>query len=376
MKVRETFVKTNKGFSGKVKPRFIVWHKVKMLKNHSFLATINTVCKFSIKRDVVKIGIVGLEGSGKTTLAQSIGHSIHKKMEELYKIKFAVKIFYEEDLLDFKTTLANLAPTNYVLIFDDVSFMEGSANKNQISMVKQAITKIRHLEGGQDVKIILINNYHYTLGLDKYLRQSDFKYFTTVGSSELENMEKIVKKDNMRKVHEFIRFIDEGIKRDFWRYPLSPKEYHKYDWQDPFIPILFYDNIAVRHIVSPKREWIDPVCSICSMAAGVRHSSVPIEKFIQDGEEKFGKSVFKAAAKLKLFENGLNTYGKTYTQCKRWLDQQLANHIITFEEIMVHYNMKLTKTRVDKQFFKLTEENEVLKNVDDTKPRESAHRLY
>ena len=56
----------------------------------------------------------------------------------------------------------------------------------------------------------------------------------------------------------------------------------------------------------------------------------------------------------------MNTYGKTYTQAKRWLDQQLSNHVITFEEIMVHFNMKLTKTRVDKQFFKLTEEQQAL----------------
>ena len=340
------------------------------------MATTKTICKFSMKRDVVKIGIVGLEGSGKTTMAKAIGHSVHTQMDKLYHLKFAVKVFYEEDLLDFKKTLAGLAPTNYILIFDDVSFMEGSANKNQISAVKQAITKIRHLEGGQDVKIILINNYHYTLGLDKYLRQSDFKYFTTVGSSEIENMEKIVKKENMKKVYQFIKFIDEGIKRDFWRWPLSPKEYHKYDWQDPFIPALFYDNITVRHIVSPKREFIDPICSICSNADGVRHSSVPIEDFILDGSGKFGDSVFKAACKLKLFENGLNTYGKTYTQAKRWLDQQLSNHVITFEEIMVHFNMKLTKTRVDKQFFKLTEEQQALKEKDDTKPKESEHRLY
>lgn len=330
-----------------------------------------------MKRDVVKIGIVGLEGTGKTTMANAIGHAVHKIMKDTYKIPFAVKVFYEEDLLNFKETLKSLSPTNYVLIFDDVSFMEGSANKMQISAVKQAVTKIRHLEGGQDVKIILINNYHYTLGLDKYLRQSDFKYFTTVGSSEIENMEKIVKSENMRKVHQFVRMIDEGLKKNYWRYQLTPKEYFKYDWQDPFIPALFYDNISVRHIISPRREFIDPVCSICSNAAGVRHSEVPIGDFIKDGSGKFGGHVLKSAVKLKLFENGLNTYGKTYTQCKRWLDQALANKIITFEDIMLHYDMKLTKTRIDKQFLKLVDEGDKLKKIDDSsKPKESLHRLY
>lgn len=375
MRLEESFVKKKK-VSSSIRPRISTWKGLKFVRNHSFLSTINTICKFSLKRDVVKIGIIGTEGTGKSTMAKSIGHSVHKIMKEQHKLSFAVKVFYEEDLLDFKKTLASLTPTNYVLIFDDVSFMEGSANKQQILKVKQAITKIRHLEGGKDVKIILIYNYHYTMGFDKYLRQSDFKYFTTIGSSEIENMEKIVKTANMGKVYEFIKFVDEGLKRDFWRWPLTPKEFFKYDWQDPFIPALFYDNISIRHIISPRREFIDPVCSICSIAEGVRHSSVPIDEFIKDGEDKFGNSVFKAACKLKLFENGLNTYGKTYTQAKRWLDTQLSNHIITFEEIMVHFNMKLTKTRVDKQFFKLTEDAAAQKKIDESKPTPTKNRLY
>jgi|APSaa5957512535_1039671.scaffolds.fasta_scaffold11705_2 hypothetical protein len=373
MRIRESFVGT-KGKPANLRPKIGKWKGVPFIRNHSFLSTISTICKFSMKRDVVKIGIIGLEGTGKSTMAAAIGHAIHKIMKDKYKINFAVKIFYEEDLLDFKVTLSKLEPTNYVLIFDDVSFMEGSANKMQITAVKQAITKIRHLQGGQDVKIILINNYHYTLGLDKYLRQSDFKYFTTVGSSELENMEKIVKSENMRKVHQFVRFIDEGLKKDFWRWPLSPKEFFKYDWQDPFIPALFYDNIAIRHIISPRREFIDPICSICANAIGIRHSEVPIKEFIADGVSKFGASVFKAAIKLKLFENGLNTYGRTYTQAKRFLDTSLTNHIISFEDLMVEYGLKLTKTRVDKQYLKLIADDEKLKEKDDNdKIKEGLH---
>jgi hypothetical protein len=367
LKIRERHIASKK-INTRLRPKIGTWHKVKFVRNHSFLATINTICKFSMKRDVVKIGIIGLEGTGKTTMAGAIGHAAHKIMKDTYNIPFAVKVFYEEDLLNFKETLKSLEPTNYILIFDDVSFMEGSANKNQISAVKQAVTKIRHLQGGEDVKIILINNYHYTLGLDKYLRQSDFKYFTTVGSSEIENMEKIVKSKNMAKVYQFIQFIDQGLKHDFWRWPLSPKEYFKYDWQDPFIPALFYDNISIRHIISPTREFIDKVCSICANAKGIRHAEAPPDEVAADGENKFGKSVFKAAVKLKLFENGLNTYGRSYTQAKRWLDTQLSNHIVSFEDLMLHYGLKQTKTRVDKQYRHLTDED-ALKNEDDPKDK-------
>ena len=364
MKIIENFSKTKKQY-GSLRPKIISWHGVKMIRNHSFLSTVATVCQFSMKRDVVKIGIVGTEGTGKTTMAEAISHGIHKIMKEKYKINFAIRIFYEEDLLNFKDTLKTLSPTNYVLVFDDVSFLEGSANKAQISAVKQAVTKIRHLEGGQDVKIILINNYHYTLGLDKYLRQSDFKYFTTVGSSEIENIEKLVKSANMGKVHQFIKFIDEGLKKGYWRWPLSPKEYFKYSWTDPFIPALFFDNISIRHIISPKRQFIDPVCSICTNGKSLRYNERSAVDVAQDGEYKFGKSIFKSAVKLKLFENGLNTYGKQYTQAKRWFDTQLANNIVGFEDMMAHYGLKLTKTRVDKQYKHLVDEQAAI--TDDTK---------
>ena len=50
-------------------------------------------------------------------------------------------------------------------------------------MVKSAVTTIRHLDGGRDVKVIVMMNYHYSMGLDKYLRSADFKYITTVDSS-------------------------------------------------------------------------------------------------------------------------------------------------------------------------------------------------
>ena len=80
-----------------------------------------------------------------------------------------------------------------------------------------------------------------------------------------------------------------------------------------------------------------------------RHTERSVVDIIKDGEYKFGKSVFRAAIKLKLFESGLNTYGKTYTQAKKWADTQLYYNLINTEDIMAYYKLKITKTRVDKQ---------------------------
>ena len=80
-----------------------------------------------------------------------------------------------------------------------------------------------------------------------------------------------------------------------------------------------------------------------------RHTERNVVDIIKDGEYKFGKSTFKAAIKLKLFESGLNTYAKQYTQAKKWADTQLYYNLINTEDIMAYYKLKITKTRVDKQ---------------------------
>ena len=96
--------------------------------------------------------------SGKSTLSQAIAHAIHTTA----KIPYAIKVLYKPDLLDFKGTLAKLEPVNQILIFDDVSFIGAEANRKQIESVKSAISTIRHLDGGKDVKIIVLMNYHYS----------------------------------------------------------------------------------------------------------------------------------------------------------------------------------------------------------------------
>ncbi|MGD8431814.1 MAG: AAA family ATPase, partial [Nitrosopumilaceae archaeon] len=161
-------------------PVTIEWKGERMIRNHSIRAAVEEIIKMSSSLDVVKVNIIGNPGTGKTTLAGTIAHLIHKQSE----IPYAIRVLDKDNLLNFQETLKSLSPTNYVLIFDDVSFLGANTNKKQIEIVKQAFTEIRHLEGGQDVKIIAIFNFHYTRALDKYLRQCEFSFFTSIGSSE------------------------------------------------------------------------------------------------------------------------------------------------------------------------------------------------
>lgn len=326
-------------------PKIIKWKGVNMIRNHSFLSTIQEIIDFSSEIDVVKIGIVGDPHSGKTTLGLAIAHCIHKHA----KIPYNIRIFKKEDLLNFKETLKTLTPVNHILIFGDVSFMGADANKKQIEMVKQASTEIRHLDGGKDVKIISILDYHYLLGLDKYLRQADFKYITTVGSSELTNLENMVGSKYVALIKDFQKHRLKAVMKKVWKIRISKKEVFPYNYRNPFIPVLFYNNDTLRMIVTPTREWIDKICSKCSEALGqISGNEISYEELIKHGEINFGNGNFEAAVKLNLYVNGLTTYGNKVVQALRWIEKHRQKGLISLEQLAIHYKLEITRTKLKK----------------------------
>ena len=344
---REVVLPQEKSETDRHLPKVIKWKGVNMVRNHSFLATVRQIIDFSKTLDVVRIGIIGDQHSGKSTLAQSIAHCIHNLSKE---IPYAVRVFNKHHLLKFEETLKTLQPANYVLVFDDVSFLGANAGKQQLEIIKQAVTEIRHLEGGQDVKIITIMNYHYTLGLDKYLRTADFFYYTTVGSSEKDNIEKMVGSKYIPLIEEFKKMRRHGVAKGYFSVRIGPKEPFPYKFRNPFQPALFYNSDALRLIVSPTRQWIDPICSTCEEALGnVTSSEIDIPGFCKQGETNFGSRNFVAAIKLDLYTSGLTVYGKHVVQALRFIARARGKKLILLEQLAAHYGLEITKTKLAKK---------------------------
>ena len=338
-------------------PVTIEWKGVRMVRNHSFKASVKEIVNFSKTLDVVKIGIIGEPHTGKSTLSLAIAHLIHTMSE----VPFAVRVFDKDGLLNFEATLRKLTPANYILAFQDVSFMGGNAEKKQTEMVKQAMTHIRHLEGGQDVKIITIMEYHYTLGLDKYLRQSYFKYFTSIGSSEVDNMEKIVGSGYNTKILEFQRIFNKAITKKKFTFRLGTKgKFFTYNYRDPFIPTLFYNNDTLRYVVTPTREFLTPICSICEMASGKSiQNAVSIDQFVEDGYKKFTEQTFKSGLKHILLLNGMTTYTAPIVRARRYIEGGLERKLMSLEDLAIKCKIKLTKTRLDENYDTAFEESKI-----------------
>ena len=330
----------------RLRPILITWKGVTMIRKHSFNAAVNEIISFSNVQDLTKIGLIGDPHSGKSTLAMALAHAIHKKSE----YPFTVRLFSKDDLLNFEKTLKKLTPANYILIFDDVSFLGASTSKKDIETVKQAITEIRHLQGGTDVKIITILNYHYSLGLDKYLRQTDFKFFTTVGSSENENVESMIGSKHSNLIREFQKKRYMGINQGKMPFRIGAKDFFAYKYRIPFILALFNTPNSSRMIISPTRFWLDKICSKCTEATGMLTSNgVPIKQFMEESEKKFGVGAWKAAVKLALYTEGMTTYNNNVVRGLRYLNRCRTETQINLEECAKHYDLTLTKTRLDKK---------------------------
>ena len=353
--IREVEVEQKKDIdpNQSIRPTVIKWKGVPMVRTHSMMACIQEILNAvqeTSSQDVVNVNVIGDPSSGKTTQENTWAHAIHKRS----KIPWALRRFNRDDLLNFQRTLKTLTPTNHILIFGDVSFLGAQASSKQIELVKQATTEIRHLPGGQDVKIIIFKDFHYTLGLPKYLRQNDFTIFTSVGSSEEKNMHDIVGAQNMSKVFHFqkirhiIKIAPEGNKK--FTYKLGRRGSLTYTYKQPFIPLLFWNGISLRHIVSPTREWIDPICSICEEFTSEKkfENEVDIAKFINESKISYGESTFKAAVLLKLKDNGINAFRPNIMSAYKFLDKVLEKKKVSLEDIAIHYGLKETKTKMKK----------------------------
>lgn len=328
------------------KATVIKWQNTEMIRVHSVRAAVKEVINHVKETGLVSIGILGKPGSGKTTLAKTLGHLIHEMADEPY----AVKIFDKEGLLHLRDTITNLEPMNHVLILDDLSFIQANASKQQIDQIKQTATEIRHLPGGKDVRIVLILNWHYSKALDKYMRGTEFLFVTNVSSSENENLQQIFGKEYTRRINDFQKMCSQAIVRKIFRFKLGKKGYFTYDFKKPFIPTLFYNSINLRYVVSPTREWIDPICSVCANnSKDSINATIDLNKFADDLTYKFGVSIARQAVRLKCFQAGVNVYPKRVRQCMDLIDHYFKTTVFDIEALALHYNFDNTPTRLDEK---------------------------
>lgn len=305
----------------------IKWQGVDIAAKHSLIKCVREVAEMQRSLEVTTIGILGREGTGKTTLAKVVGHILHDQLLKLrddaqgdvdrrsmvqIRKGYIVRIFSgETDLTRFKEILEDLPPVNRIIIFDDATFLLQS----NIKQIKHDVTKIRHLESG-DVKTVIIYNYHYSKGLDKYLRDTDFNFLTYVHGEDASNVrdkfgytshqagtitrylttwakfsksrrlevklrdDKLtVRQSKVMKPDGQVRFLD-------GRGPAGVT----YRWSDPFRLCMFFDQSRNRIAVFPSEQWLEGYskCTVCRNVAEVRKEElIPVEECVEFGKKNY-----------------------------------------------------------------------------------------
>ncbi|MHA7733954.1 hypothetical protein [Nitrosopumilus sp. S6] len=327
-------------------PTVIRWKGQKLIRSHSIRACAYEILQASKIDDVVKITLIGQTGTGKTTIQQTLSHLIHTMSD----IPYAVKTFTKHDLLNIEETIntLKLSPTNYIIHFDDVSFLTES--KKEIEKIKQIFTVMRHMIG-EGTKIIAFFSFHYSKGLDKYLRMSNFTFHTSMGNEEIDNVQQTLRGKHNKIVEEFAEiFARSRNGSNKFTMPLGKKNFFSYKVKDPFTLSLFINGYSARYIVSPKREWIDPVCSICSTSHLKTESkpNIEMEDFVKDFSTKFTIGNAKTAVKIKLFQNGINVFSPRIIQAMKYLDRLIAEKTFNLEDLALAYDLEPQKAVLSK----------------------------
>jgi len=337
------------------------WRGVKMLRSHSITASVKEILQVSRLKGVVRVGIVGDMGSGKSTLAMTLAHIAHKSAD----VPFAVKVFNRDALLNFHETISNLEPANYIVIIDDASFLSAQASKQKMDVIKQSLTEIRHFPNQVDKRIILIINWHYEYGLDKMIRSSDFRYCTSVGISDTDNLAKMVGVKYLPKILAFQKMCNIMMRTEKFNFRLGKGNVFSYDYRKPHIPVLFYNKSTLRFVVSPTRQFVDPICNLCSNAEDKElKSDIDIKEFTDRFSRAFGFGTAKSAIRLKLFQHGINVYPKSVKQAIHYIEKYFAVKKINFEELALIYDLKDEKTSFNQKMPEANQNHEesIIKN--------------
>ena len=352
MSVTRRLIKRNNG-ARKGAPTIIKWQGVPMIRSHSIRSVAQEIINASEAQDFISINIIGKQGTGKTELAKTLSHLIHDGAKLPYQVHFWGK----DEMLDLENVVKGLSPdVNHIMTMDDVSFLKSFASNQQLMKLQQTLSVIRHLPE-KDIKVIVIKNQHYTKALSPFLRQADFHFISSVDSSEISNMEDLLGKKYHLKINMLknlrVQTKIGGEKNSVFVYPLGNGLHGKslkYKSRKPFLPFLYSNQLDCRIIVSPLRQWISPICNVCAPIPEKETTTdddFNFDLFLKGFHTKFGKeNVAKQAVKIKLIQNGINTYSPRIVRAVKYLDKFLSARKVSLEQMANAFDLTPTITNL------------------------------
>ena len=335
------------------KPSVVSWNGVRLVANQSIQSVARELVNLSANQDLVSVVASGKQSAGKTQLLFTLAHLTHKFSKFSWKISY----FGKKEILTLSETVKTLNPNiNHILIFDDIAFLKANATSKQVDQIQETLSVVRHLEGGKDVRIILMKSVQYLKSISPFLRQHDMLFLASVDDNERKTYEEVLGKKYHKKINQlaYLRAqgsIGEEGKSNFV-YEMGGGKRVVYGWKRPFLPFLYKTSLGCRLIMSPLRTWIDPVCNVCSPSNNDHQENTEdVKEIVDDFISKFkdgsgtGMNVVKTAVKIKLLQtSGILAWSPRVCQAVKFLDKLQENKLVSIESIASKLDLTPTRT--------------------------------
>ena len=185
--------------------------------------------------------------------------------------------FRDSDLANFQKTLDSLPAVNRILVFDDVSFLSGALGKKDMDKIKHVMTEVRHASTGVDYRTVLFFSFHYSKGLDKYLRDTNFRFVTSMGAEELDNYAALFGHVNMMSLKNYRKIsvaFSRGKSIKVKAGAGAAARALTYRYREPFGLALYHDGLALRWMVYPGYDLVVPdLCTNCQHPSARKRNS-------------------------------------------------------------------------------------------------------
>ena len=274
-------------------------------QKHSISKVSNTLLRLLMKTQFASCNIVGIPGSGKTTLAVNLFDDMIKKAKQEYNIDFTFDWWDADDLRNLGEKIDELPKgENHIRVCDDVSKALDQLPSKEQSEVFNQLTTTRHTTQG---RLCLASLYHYTFANLKSVKsQAIINVYTSVSLIEKQNIMAMLGKDpqSIQKLNSYMKIYQQSIDYDKFKlktYPGQnpPKEFH--DWK-PFHPC-FVVNLFKAHIALFMRIEESPL-----WPKGKTKLTLSVDDIFEKGRKAYGRD-FDHAMSIMGAQNGF--YNKT-----------------------------------------------------------------
>jgi len=286
-----------------------------IIQNHSIQQRAREILKHNQRANFTRVSFNGTMGSGKTKAILHLTHLLHDIGEKEFNMNYAVTRVDSKLLTDPDKFFESVPNVNQVLICDDASYVTEMMGKFSKAVLKNNVTRIRHRDDDKDsvtINIIMIIVTHYTKAFDKFMRDVDFRFFTTVTPEEKRSISEIVGKEMLKKFV-FRSYMMEihgklGIQLD----SRDPDDLLWYRDSDPFRLMLVSSKYGTHFCVfcDPTRIKTHVLhCNICNPEYdGINVTAQEFINAVENADSSIGKKYAHAAIRLVLFNLGRTKY--------------------------------------------------------------------